>query len=222
MRAERGTFETVREILDTHVQLSTPALDQGVDLLIWPENRLPDDVRQPEKPDGAMFDRAIAAFAARAGVPIIFGAYDTDGEHEYNAAMFLTAGSEGRMSFDAYRKARLFPLTERLPAVLESQTVRGWMPWLGTWNPGGGAQAMQLALDGGRTLRVAPLICLDAVDPSLAIEAVRRGAEVIVTLSNDSWFSEGNGPRLHLVVSAFRSLKRAGRSYARPTPASRR
>jgi len=37
--------------------------------------------------------------------------------------------------------------------------------------------------------------------------AVRRGAEVIVTLSNDSWFAEGNGPRLHLVVSAFRSLE---------------
>jgi apolipoprotein N-acyltransferase len=56
-------------------------------------------------------------------------------------------------------------------------------------------------------LRVAPLICLDAVDPSLAIAAVRDGAEAIVTLSNDGWFSGGNGPRLHLVVSAFRSLE---------------
>jgi apolipoprotein N-acyltransferase len=36
---------------------------------------------------------------------------------------------------------------------------------------------------------------------------VRRGAEVIVTLSNDSWFARGNGPLLHLVVSAFRSVE---------------
>jgi apolipoprotein N-acyltransferase len=28
-----------------------------------------------------------------------------------------------------------------------------------------------------------------------------------VTLSNDSWFDVGGGPRLHLVVSAFRSLE---------------
>jgi len=54
---------------------------------------------------------------------------------------------------------------------------------------------------------VAPLICYDAVDPALAIAAVRRGAEVILTLSNDSWFAIGSGPRLHLVVSAFRSLE---------------
>ncbi|TMB07332.1 MAG: hypothetical protein E6J71_29700, partial [Deltaproteobacteria bacterium] len=33
------------------------------------------------------------------------------------------------------------------------------------------------------------------------------GAEVIVTLSNDSWFSAGPGPRLHLVGAAFLSIE---------------
>jgi apolipoprotein N-acyltransferase len=51
------------------------------------------------------------------------------------------------------------------------------------------------------------LICYDAVDAGRALDAVDRGAEVIVTLSNDSWFSAGGGPWLHLVVSAFRSLE---------------
>jgi apolipoprotein N-acyltransferase len=36
---------------------------------------------------------------------------------------------------------------------------------------------------------------------------VRRGAELLVTLSNDSWFASGGGPRLHLVVAAFRSIE---------------
>jgi apolipoprotein N-acyltransferase len=207
MRAEQGTFSAVREILDAHLALSAQALARGVDLLVWPETVYPTTFGSPKSPEGGMFDRAIAAFAARAGVPIVFGAYDTDGQHEFNAAVFLEPGEDGRMRFDAYRKARLFPLTERLPALLESDAVRAWMPWLGTWHAGAGAQAMQLALRDGRTLRVAPLICLDAVDPSLALAAVRRGAEALVTLSNDSWFAEGNGPRLHLVVSAFRSLE---------------
>jgi apolipoprotein N-acyltransferase len=64
-----------------------------------------------------------------------------------------------------------------------------------------------VTLAGGRTVRVAPLICYDAVDPGIALAAVRQGAELIVTLSNDSWFAAGGGPRLHLVVSAFRSLE---------------
>jgi apolipoprotein N-acyltransferase len=66
---------------------------------------------------------------------------------------------------------------------------------------------LPLRLADGRRLRIAPLICYDAVDPRLAIEAVRHGAEVIVTLSNDAWFAAGGGPQLHLVVSAFRSIE---------------
>jgi apolipoprotein N-acyltransferase len=64
-----------------------------------------------------------------------------------------------------------------------------------------------VSLPVGRALRVAPLICYDAIDPSLAIAAVRRGAELIVTLSNDSWFESDAAARLHLVVSAFRSIE---------------
>jgi apolipoprotein N-acyltransferase len=62
-------------------------------------------------------------------------------------------------------------------------------------------------LPDGRRLQAAPLICYDAVVPELAIEAVRAGAELLVTLSNDAWFATGEGPHLHLVVSAFRSLE---------------
>jgi apolipoprotein N-acyltransferase len=43
--------------------------------------------------------------------------------------------------------------------------------------------------------------------PELAIAAVREGADLIVTLSNDSWFALGQGPNQHLAVSAFRSLE---------------
>jgi apolipoprotein N-acyltransferase len=51
------------------------------------------------------------------------------------------------------------------------------------------------------------LICYDAVSPRLARDAVRGGAELLVTLSNDSWFAAGGGPRLHLAVAAFRSIE---------------
>jgi apolipoprotein N-acyltransferase len=101
----------------------------------------------------------------------------------------------------------LFLLTERLPAVLESPDDPPLAAVARHVEARPGPQTMDLALRDGRTLRVAPLICLDAVDPGLALEEARRGAEVIVTLSNDSWFAEGNGPNLHLTVSAFRSLE---------------
>lgn len=208
LAAELGTFDAVRMILDTHFALSVEALGRGnLDLLVWPETVYPTTFGAPKSEDGAAFDREIGAFVAGHHVPLVFGAYDAEGGEEFNAAVFLEPAADGRVTFETYRKAWLFPLTERVPAVFESTLVRRWLPWLGTWKPGKGTQVLPLVLRDGRTLRIAPLICYDAVVPSHAIAAVRAGAELIVTLSNDSWFTYGTVPRLILIVSAFRSIE---------------
>jgi len=208
LKAEVGTFEAVRRILDAHFALSAEVLGRGgVDLLVWPETVYPTTFGAPKSAEGAIFDRDIAGFVTAAGVPLVFGAYDVDGDAEFNAAVFLEPGVDGRATFATYRKARLFPLTERVPALLGSAAVRRALPWLGSWQPGPGRDVIPVALPGGRRLRVAPLICYDAVDADLVRAAVRRGADALVTLSNDSWFAAGMGPRLHLVVSAFRSVE---------------
>jgi apolipoprotein N-acyltransferase len=208
LRAELGTHDAVRAILDAHFELSAEALARGpLDLLLWPETVYPTTFGSPKSEAGAAFDREIGAFVAETGVPLVFGAYDVDGAREYNAAIFLMPAGGSRVEFDAYRKAQLFPLTERVPALFASEAVRKRLPWLGAWQPGPGPEVVDIALRDGRTLRAAPLICYDAVSPSLAREEVRRGAELFVTLSNDSWFASGGGPRLHLVVAAFRSIE---------------
>ncbi len=208
LAAELGTFEAVRRILDAHFALSAEALRRGnLDLLVWPETVYPTTFGAPKSEDGAAFDREIGAFAAATGVPLVFGAYDAEGGDEFNAAVFLEPAAAGRVTFETYRKRWLFPLIERVPAVFESEAVRYWLPWLGTWKPGTGPQVVALSLRDGRTVRIAPLICYDALAPGLAIAAVRQGAEIIVTLSNDSWFTFGNVPRLILVLSAFRSIE---------------
>jgi apolipoprotein N-acyltransferase len=77
-----------------------------------------------------------------------------------------------------------------------------------------------LRVPDGRRIPVAPLICYDAVDPRRAAAAVREGAQLIVTLSNDSWLG-ADGARLHLAVSSLRSLEtRRPQIRATPTGAS--
>ena len=208
LRARLGTFEAVRTVLDTHFALSTAILERReLDLLIWPETVYPTTFGTPKSEAGAAFDREIGAFVAGAGVPLVFGAYDREDGREFNAAVFLEPAGPGPLAFETYRKASLFPLTERVPVALESNWLRRRLPWLGTWTAGAGARVVALVLPDGRTLHVAPLICYDVLDPRLALDAARHGAEVIVTLSNDSWFSAGPGPRLHLVGAAFLSIE---------------
>lgn len=208
LAARVGTFDAVRTILDAHFALSTEALARSrLDLVVWPETVYPTTFGSPKSDAGADFDREIAAFVAAMGVPLVFGSYDAEDGREFNAAFFLEPPTQGRLTFETYRKAWLFPLIERVPAWLDSERVRRWLPWLGAWQPGAGPQAVALRLRDGRMLRIAPLICYDTVGPTVALGGVRAGGEVILTLSNDSWFTTGAGPQLHLMHAAFRSIE---------------
>jgi apolipoprotein N-acyltransferase len=208
LRAEVGTFEAVRRILEAHFALSGEALGrERLDMLVWPETVYPTTFGSPKSAEGADFDRAITAFVADRRVPLLLGAYAAEGAKEFNAAVLLQPGLDGRVVSETYRKTRLFPFTERLPWPFDSDRVRRWMPWAGTWTPGTGPRVLAVEMPGRRPLRIAPLICYDAVDPAFGVAAARQGAELLVTLSNDSWFAYPGVQRLILIVSAFRSIE---------------
>jgi apolipoprotein N-acyltransferase len=205
-RRERGTYAVVREVLDTHFALSRAAIEHHqADALLWSETVYPTTFGHPRSEDGAALDREILDFAAAANVALVFGTYDRDAAGEYNAAAFLAPGTG---PIGTYRKTYPFPLTEHVPAWLAGPLLRQWLPWAGSWQAGSGARVMPLRAADGRELNVVPLICLDDVRPDLAIDGARLGAQAIVGLSNDSWFTDHPiGARLHLAVATFRSIE---------------
>lgn len=206
LRRERGAYAVVRHVLDTHYALSWSAIrDHGADVLLWSETVYPTTFGNPRSEDGAALDREIQGFVDAAGVPLVFGSYDRDADGEYNAAVFLEPG-RGRLG--TYRKTHPFPLTEYVPRWLDGPWLRRVLPWAGTWRPGDGARVLPLRSADGREVNVVPLICLDDVRTGLAIDGARLGAQAIVGMSNDSWFTGYPvGARLHLAVAAFRSIE---------------
>ena len=206
LREERGTAAVVREVLDTHFAMSYDAVErQHADAVLWSETVYPTTFGHPRSEAGAALDREILSIVDAARVPFVFGTYDVDGAGEYNAAAFVEPG-KGLLGF--YRKTRLFPLTETVPAWLDGPALRRWLPWAGTWKAGGGARVFPLRLPDGREIPVLPLICRDDVDSQLAIDGARLGAQAILTMSNDAWFTEHpQGAALHQAVAAFRSIE---------------
>ncbi|MGM9481568.1 apolipoprotein N-acyltransferase [Roseateles sp. NT4] len=206
LRRDRGAGAVVREVLDTHFAMSYDAVErQHVDAVLWSETVYPTSFGRPKSEAGAELDAEIQAIIDAAGVPFVFGTYDRDDEGEYNAAAFVQprSGLAG-----LYRKTRLFPFTEYLPGWLDTATMRDWLPGAGNWRAGTGARVFPLRLADGREVPVLPLICLDDTDAGLAIAGARLGAQVILTMSNDSWFTDdAQGAALHQAVAAFRSIE---------------
>ena len=204
LRREHGAAAVVREVLDTHAAMSRDAVErQHADAVLWSETVYPTTFDHPKSQAGSDLDRELLAIVDAAGVPFVFGTYDRDAAGEYNAAAFVAPGS-GLIGH--YRKTRLFPLTESVPAWLDGPTLRRWLPWAGTWSPGSGARVFPLRLADGREIPVLPLICLDDMDTGLAVDGARLGAQAILTLSNDAWF-DASGAGLHLAAAAFRSIE---------------
>ena len=206
LRQEIGAYETVRLVLDTHYAMTRDAVQQrGVDAVAWSETVYPTTFANPKSPTGAELDRELAGFARAMEVPMVFGTYDRDPAGEYNAAAFMDP-REGLLGF--YRKTHPFPLTEYVPVWLDGPTLRRLLPWTGQWRAGDGARVFPLRLRDGREVPVVPLICLDDVNPGVALDGARLGAQAIVGMSNDSWFTDYPvGAELHLTVAAFRSIE---------------
>ena len=206
LRAQSGAAAVVRTVLDTHFAMSYDAVEHHrADAVLWSETVYPTTFGHPKSAAGAELDGEIRSFVDAARVPFVFGTYDVDEAGEYNAAAFVEPG-RGLLGF--YRKTRLFPLTEAVPAWLDGPTLRRWLPWAGGWKAGNGARVFPLRLADGREVPVLPLICLDDVDPQLAIDGARLGAQVILTMSNDAWFTpHPQGAALHQAVAAFRSIE---------------
>jgi apolipoprotein N-acyltransferase len=205
-RHEKGTQAFVREILDTHYAMSYDAVvRQHADAVLWSETVYPTTFGHPKSAAGAELDHELLGIVNAAGVPFVFGTYDRDSAGEYNAAAFVQPGA-GLLGF--YRKTRLFPFTEYVPAWLDGPLLRRWLPWTGNWQPGNGARVLPLRLADGREVPVLPLICFDDMDTGLAIDGVRLGAQAILTMSNDSWFTaDPLGAQLHQAAAAFRSIE---------------
>lgn len=179
---------------------------QHADIILWPETAV------PVLSSRAMpFVQAIAANLAEQGSTLITGIpvdeFTADGELLiYNGIM--VAGDRPSQ----YLKHKLVPFGEYVP--LES-LLRGLISFLdlpmSSFTRGPlDQEPLQAA---GHTL--APFICYEAVYPDFAARLAAR-SDVLLTISNDSWFGRSIGPLQHLQMARMRALE-SGRWMIRGT-----
>ncbi|WP_348815539.1 apolipoprotein N-acyltransferase [Halomonas sp. H10-59] len=171
------------------------------DIVIWPEAALPmfEDQAQP------IMARAQAALAPETA--LLTGILQRDADGRFFNAVSAYGNASG-----AYRKAHLVPFGEYLP--LES-LLRGAIAFfdlpMPAMTPGPDTQPPMTAA--GHTLGNA--ICYEIIYADLVAERA-RDSELLLTVSNDSWFGDSIGPHQHLEMARLRALEN-GRYVMRAT-----
>ncbi|TXS90150.1 apolipoprotein N-acyltransferase [Parahaliea aestuarii] len=175
----------------------------GKDIVIWPESAVPRYFQDMQD-----WFRPIAERTGNANGTLISGVPyrgDSAGEY-YNSVVALGDGA------GVYHKQRLVPFGEYVPL---EDWLRGLIAFfdlpMSGFSAGDSDQPPLLA----GPWRVAPLICYEIAYPQQAAEAA-RSADLLLTVSNDSWFGDSIGPLQHLEMAQMRALEN-GRYVLRGT-----
>jgi len=178
------------------------------DIVIWPEASIP-FLRFRHEP---VFRHSIEALAREVGAPILFGTVDTPaplGVQDGPGGRGLGAYTNTAMMVDRtgtlawkYDKIRLVPFGEYVPAKGLLFFAGKLVAEVADFTAGESYAITRLgAAEGGC------LICYEIIFPRLVRGFVRRGADVLVTITNDAWFGDSAAPRQHFNAAVFRAVE---------------
>lgn len=182
--------------------LTRVAAGQETDLAVWPETAVPINLLHQ-----SYYREKLSELADATGVTVITGASDNvrlRGESRPLNAAFLIA--PGRGPIERYAKRQLVPFGERVP-------FQWIIPQLGELNLGqaeflaGPRWTLFEAAGAKESIRFPALICYESAFPDLARQFARRGANLLVTISNDSWYGWSSEATQIAALSRFRAIE---------------
>ena len=162
------------------------------DIVVWPEAAIP-DYYHLAKP---FIDETVQTLSGDLVQGTVLAEVDEGGTVTvYNAAVSSAGG--------VYRKRRLVPFGDYVP--FES-TLRGLIGFFDLPMSGGtpGAEPQPHLEAAGWDLAMA--ICYEIAYPK-AVAEHGRGADVLVTVSNDTWFGASIGPLQHAQMARMRAIE---------------
>lgn len=164
--------------------------------VVWPESAIPRVVERDVR-----YRAAIEGFARRQGVWMTVGSigFGSDPGEFFNS---LHTASPGGLLPWRYDKVHLVPFGEYVPVVGALPFLAPLVREVGSFTPG--RSTAPLPGPGGAT---GAAICYEVAFPGLVAAAVRQGAEVLVTITNDGWYGDSAAPRQHLALAVLRAAE---------------
>lgn len=191
--AFRWRREFFEDVIGAYGDITRLVRGMAPDLVVWPENAANFYLEREPR-----LRALLATAAAGAHDGLVVGGPRLAAAGEARNAVYLV-GARGEID-GVYDKQRLVPLAEYNPFPAISTRPAGEPAY------GPGDRGVPLAT---RSMQVGAVICYEVLFPHLVRELVRRGAQVLVNVSNDTWLDHGDGaaPRQHFSMAVFRAVE---------------
>lgn len=185
----------------------TQQSQQPNSLVIWPENAIPFLKESVQ----SLLDNNIGIYEKQQQSTLITGLpirqANAKGELRFYNGITVVGEGEG-----TYLKQKLVPFGEYVPL---EEMLRGAITFfdlpMSDFSRGDSEQALLKVKD----YQVAPFICYEVVYPDF-VASLGATSNLLITISNDTWFGHSIGPKQHLQMAQMRALE-ADRWMARAT-----
>jgi apolipoprotein N-acyltransferase len=164
-------------------------------LLVIPESAFPTYWQRSET-----LRRDLTGIAAESGGVVLFNDVEDQGNGVYYNVARL-AGPRGLIG-NPYRKVHLVPFGEYVPLPKIFFFARQVSTEIGAFSPA--ERPAPLASD---PLSVGVGICYEILYPSLARDEAAEGANLLVTISNDSWYGKAGAQPQHFAGAVLRAVE---------------
>lgn len=198
---EKWDSEKVSLIYGRLEELTRAAHRAGpLDLIIWPETALPDDVRYSQ----SSYDLVYSLCSL--GSPILVGSMDSEWPEDRKPIYFNSSflfDSQGRV-VERYDKQHLVLFGEYVPLQDALPFLRAMTPIQESFTPGTNATVFHLE---NPRVAFSVLICFEDTVSHLARRAVRKGARLLINQTNDAWFDPSSASRQHMAQCVLRVVE---------------
>jgi len=217
---ERGRYE--QYILDRLVPPTMEADRAGADLVAWPEASFPYDVspalRSFDVPGSGLPRLSHAHLLA--GAPTLEWVRNSQGRRVPRIGNMLFMLAPDLRVLGRYQKMHLVPFGEYVPEAVTTLLpfVKQIVPSMAPASAGDQLSVLEFPRAGARDpVRVAPLICFDAIFPELVRAFMRKepAPDLLVNGTNDAWYGYSSGPYQFLAIVRLRAIE-ARRAVVRP------
>ena len=164
-------------------------------LIVIPESSFPTFWQRSET-----LRRDLTGIASDSGGVVLFNDVEDQGDRRYyNVARLV--GSRGLIG-DPYRKVHLVPFGEYVPLPKIFFFVRQVSTEIGAFTP---AERPVPLTAGGLSVGVG--ICYEILYPSLSRDLAAEGANLLATISNDSWYGKAGAQPQHFAGAVLRAVE---------------
>ncbi len=209
------------QILENYFELSQKCVDEGAQIILWPETALPVYLLSGTYQNEV---DSIYSFLKKNNVSLLSGMpdfiiYDKDapqnakysesGKYHYTTYNSILLFQSDRSEIQRYGKMQLVPLGEHTPFVDQLPFLGDLLKWgvgISGWNVGQDTTVFKF-VNHNDTIKVGGLVCYESVFPTFPNYFADRGAQFLTVLTNDSWYGKLSGPYQHKEFANLRAVE---------------